>query len=169
MLKKTITYENFDGATVTEDFYFNLTKAELVELELSEKDGLAETLQAIVKAEDRAKIIEYFKKIILMSYGERSADGKKFLKSDDIANSFSHTEAYSQLFMELSSDAAAASVFVNGIMPASLMAETASLPPVTPEILVGPGNPTPPQTTQKAIEEMSREELEELARNQKFQ
>ena len=67
MLKKSITYKNFDDETVTEEFYFNMTKAELVELELSEQDGLADTLQAIIDAKDGAKIIEYFKKIILMA------------------------------------------------------------------------------------------------------
>lgn len=162
MLKKTITYKNFDNETVTDDFYFNLTKAELVELEVSEKEGIAETLQAIVNAEDRAMIIEYFKKIILLAYGERSSDGRKFIKSPDIANAFSHTEAYSELFMELSSDAKAAAMFVNGIMPASLMVETAPLPDTdtTPEMLLVPSNPTPEaKLPQDVIEAMSKEEL----------
>lgn len=160
MLKKTITYKNFDNETVTDDFYFNLTKAELVELEVSEKEGIAETLQAIVNAEDRAMIIEYFKKIILLAYGERSSDGRKFIKSPDIANAFSHTEAYSELFMELSSDANAATVFVKGIMPANLITETATLPDTKPDMLVGPGNPTPEaKLPQDVIEAMSKEEL----------
>jgi len=171
MLKKTITYENFDGNTVTDDFYFNMTKAELVELELSEKDGLAKTLQDIVDSKDGAKIIDYFKRIILMSYGERSDDGRKFLKSPDIANSFSHTEAYSQLFMELSTDADSASKFINAIMPSDLVAEVAAMSksapevhalPVEPEVLVGPGNPvvSEPTAPAKAVEEMTRAELE---------
>jgi hypothetical protein len=83
MLKKTITYESFDGdEKYTEDFYFHLSKAELVEIEMSHKGGLSNSIQNIVDAEDGKTIMEEFKKIILMAYGKKSADGKRFIKNE---------------------------------------------------------------------------------------
>lgn len=117
MLKKTITYTDYNGVERTEDFYFNLSKAEIMELELSTDGGLAEMIKRIVAAQDAPAIINIFKKLVLKAYGEKSPDGKRFMKSDEIAAAFSQTEAYSQLFMELATDADAASKFVNGIVP----------------------------------------------------
>lgn len=118
MLKKTLTYTDFDGNTRTENFYFNLSKAELAEMELSIQGGLATYIQRIVDANDAPTIIKIFKEIVLKAYGEKSADGKYFNKSAEISNAFSNTQAYSDIFMELATDAKAASDFVNGIMPA---------------------------------------------------
>lgn len=117
MLKKTITYKDYDGNTRTEDFYFNLTKAECMELEMSTTGGLSNTLDQIVKMQDNKKIIEVFKELILMSYGEKSPDGKHFYKSKEIRDAFSSTEAYSELFMELASDGDAATAFVTSVIP----------------------------------------------------
>ena len=118
MLKKTITYTNYNGVECTEDFYFNLTKAEIMEMELSTSGGLAEMIQKIVAAQDAPAIIKIFKELVLKAYGEKSPDGKRFIKSEEISKAFSQTEAYSILFMELATDADAASAFVNGIVPA---------------------------------------------------
>lgn len=118
MLKKTITYSDYNGVERTEDFYFNLTKAEIMELEMSTSGGLSEMIKKIVAAQDAPTIIDIFKKLILKAYGEKSLDGKRFIKSDEISTAFSQTEAYSQLFMTLATDAEAASAFVNGIVPA---------------------------------------------------
>lgn len=117
MLKKTITYTDYNGAERTEDFYFNLSNAEVMELEMSTTGGLAEMIQRIVSAQDAPAIIKVFKELIIKSYGEKSPDGKRFIKSEEIANSFSQTEAYSKLFTELAIDADAAAKFVNGILP----------------------------------------------------
>ena len=117
MLKKTITYDDFNGATRTEDFYFNLTEAELMEMELSTAGGLAEMIQKIVAAQDAPAIIKVFKDLVLRAYGEKSADGKRFIKNAEIRDSFEQTNAYSQLFMELATDSDAAAEFVNGIVP----------------------------------------------------
>ncbi len=117
MLKKTITYEDFDGNKRTEDFYFNLSKAEVLEMEMGVTGGMTQMLNKIVAAQDGKRIIETFKEIILKAYGEKSPDGKRFIKSEEIATAFSQTEAYSQLFMELATDADAAAKFVNGIVP----------------------------------------------------
>ena len=117
MLKKTITYTDYNGSERTEDFYFNLTKAEIMEMELSTSGGLAEMIQRIVKAQDAPAIIKIFKELVLKAYGEKSPDGKRFIKSEEISTAFSQTEAYSQIFMELATDSDAAAAFVNGIVP----------------------------------------------------
>lgn len=117
MLKKTVTYTDYNGSERTEDFYFNLTKAEIMEMELSTSGGLAEMIQRIVKAQDAPAIIKIFKELVLKAYGEKSPDGKRFIKSEEISTAFSQTEAYSQIFMELATDSDAAAAFVNGIVP----------------------------------------------------
>lgn len=117
MLKKTITYTDYNDVERTEDFYFNLTKAEMAEMELSTEGGLADMIKRIVAAKDTPTIISIFKKLILKAYGEKSADGKRFIKSEELSTGFSQTEAYSVLFMELATDDKAASDFVNGIIP----------------------------------------------------
>lgn len=118
MLKKTITYTNYNRVELTEDFYFNLTKAEIMEMELGTSGGLAEMINRIVAAQDAPAIITVFKDLILKAYGEKSADGKYFRKSREISEAFAQTEAYSVLFMELATDADAAAKFINGIVPA---------------------------------------------------
>ena len=117
MLKKTITYTDFNGMERSEDFYFNLTKAEVMEMEMSTVGGLSEMIQRIIAAQDTPSIIKVFKDLVLKSYGEKSADGKRFIKTPEITEAFSQTEAYSVLFMELATDADSAAAFVNGIIP----------------------------------------------------
>lgn len=125
MLKKTITYTDYNGVERTEDFYFNLTKAEIAEMEMSTSGGLAEMIQKIVAAQDAPTIIKIFKDLVLKAYGEKSPDGKRFIKSEELATAFSQTEAYSILFMELATNDEAASDFVNGIIPSNI-GQTAS-------------------------------------------
>lgn len=117
MLKKTITYTDYNGVTRTEDFYFNLTKAEIMEMQLSTNGGLDVMIKKIIDSQDAPSIIKIFKELILKAYGEKSDDGKRFVKSKEISEGFAQTEAYSQLFMELATDTDAASKFVNGIVP----------------------------------------------------
>ena len=117
MLKKTITYTDYNGTERTEDFYFNLSKAEAMEMEMGTSGGLTETIKKIVAAQDSPSIIKIFKDFILKAYGEKSLDGKRFIKSKEISEAFSQTEAYSQFFMELATNADAAAEFVNGIVP----------------------------------------------------
>ena len=131
MIKKTITYTDYSGNERTEDFYFNLSKAEVMEMEMSTTGGLAEMIQKIVAAQDSPAIIKIFKELVLKAYGEKSPDGKRFIKSEELSTSFSQTEAYSQLFMELATDADAAAKFVNGILPADMSNQKVSpMPPV---------------------------------------
>lgn len=117
MLKKAITYVDYNGVTRTEDFYFNLSRAELLTMELMTEGGLGEMIKKIVAAEDRPAIIKVFKELILKSYGEKSPDGRRFVKSAEISKAFSETEAYSELFMELSTDEEMAAKFISGIIP----------------------------------------------------
>lgn len=126
MLKKTIEYSDFNGTQRKEDFYFNLSKAEVMEMEMSKKGGLAEEIQRIVAAQDAPAIIQVFKELILKSYGVKSPDGRRFIKSQEIRDDFEQTEAYSILFMELATDADAAAKFVNGIVPADMSQEIAA-------------------------------------------
>ena len=124
MLKKTITYTDYNGTERTEDHYFNLSKAEVMEMEMSTSGGLGEMIQNVVQAQDAPAIIKIFKDLILKAYGEKSLDGKRFMKVNDagvpLSIAFSQTEAYSQLFMELATDADKAAEFVNGIIPQNI-------------------------------------------------
>lgn len=135
MLKKTITYTDYNGVERREDFWFNLSKAELMEMELGVTGGLAEYMRRIVSAQDQPSLIKIFKDIILKSYGEKSADGKRFVKIDErgipLSLGFSQTEAYSILFMELSTDDEAAAAFINGIVPADISKEIENIDPAT--------------------------------------
>lgn len=126
MYKKTMTYEDYNGVTRTEDFYFNLSKAELLELELSTEGGYEQLLSKIIKTKDQVKLIKIFKDLILMTYGEKSPDGRKFIKNDELREDFMQTEAYSDLFMLLASDDKEAAAFVNGIIPQSLRDQISS-------------------------------------------
>ena len=135
MLKKTITYKDYNDVERTEDFYFNLSKAEAMEMELSITGGLTEMIKKIIAAQDTPTIIATFKQIILKAYGEKSPDGRRFIKSEELSKAFSETEAYSILYMELATDANAAAEFVKGIVPKDVdapAAQQASKPVLAP-------------------------------------
>lgn len=110
-------YIDYDGNEREEDFFFNLTKAEIAEMELSTAGGLENLVRKIVEAKDVKRISEIFKAIILKAYGVKSDDGKRFIKSEQLSTEFSQTEAYSDLYIELATDAEAAAAFINGIVP----------------------------------------------------
>ena len=120
MLKKRITYTDYNGEERTEDFYFNLSKAEIIEMEMGVTGGLTELIKKVMATKDVPSVMKIFKDLILKAYGEKSADGKRFLKSEELSREFSQTEAYSILFMELATNADEAAKFVNGIIPADL-------------------------------------------------
>lgn len=128
MLKKTIKYVDCNEVEREEDFYFNLTEAELMEMEYGTTGGFSEMIKKIIAAQDTPTIMKIFKELLLKSYGEKSADGKRFVKSDEISTAFSQTEAYSKLFMELATDDVKAAEFVNGVIPKSVSAQKVSLP-----------------------------------------
>lgn len=117
MLKKTITFEDYDGNKRTEDFYFNLTRAEILEMEMGTSGGMQQRINKIIAAQDAPQIMEVFKEILVKAYGIKSDDGRRFIKSKEISEEFTQTEAYSQLFMELATDDKASADFINGIIP----------------------------------------------------
>lgn len=132
MITETIKYTDYNGVEREEKFLFNLSKAELMEMEMGTTGGLTEMIQKIVETQDAPSIIKIFKELILKAYGEKSADGKRFIKVNDqgvpLSIGFSQTEAYSQLFMKLATDADAAARFVRGIVPGDLDTSDVKLP-----------------------------------------
>ena len=126
MLKKIITYTDYNGVERTEPFYFNLSKAELMEMELGVTGGMTEMLDKIIAAKDAPSLMKTFKEMIMKSYGIKSDDGKRLIKSEELSIAFTQTEAYSVLFMELITDDKAAADFVNGIIPNEIQAEVAA-------------------------------------------
>lgn len=116
MFKKTVTYIDYDGEERTEDFFFNLTDAEITKFQLSVPGGVEKMIRDIVAAKDHPKIVEMFDKLVLMSYGVKSPDGRRFIKNDAVREEFTQTEAYSAIFMEFATNAEAAAAFVNGII-----------------------------------------------------
>lgn len=117
MLKKTITYTDYNGVERTEDFYFNFNKAEILEMELSTSGGLTAMMDRVIAAQDHKTLIKIFKDLVLNAYGVISDDGRKFIKNDKVRDDFAQTEAYSQLFTELATDDKKAAEFFNGIIP----------------------------------------------------
>ena len=124
MLKKTITYNDYEGHERTEEYHFNLDEGEIMEMELSVSGGFSKMVEKIISEERHPELFQIFKELVLKAYGEKSGDGKYFLKEDEnghlLARKFMQTKAYSKLMMELTNDAKAASEFINGVMPAGM-------------------------------------------------
>lgn len=116
MIKKTVKYKDYNGNEREDVCLFNLDEAELMEMELSTTGGLSTTIEKIVQEQDTAKIIEMFKDIVLKSYGKISDDGRRFIKNDELRDEFRQSKAYSTLFMELATDAEAATKFIEGVI-----------------------------------------------------
>lgn len=120
MLKKTIKYVDYNNVEREEDFYFNLTETELVKMDLGTTGGLQDMIQKIISTRDIPSIAKVFEDIIAKSYGEKSADGRRFIKDENLTKEFVQTEAYNKLYMELATDDEAAIKFIEGIIPADL-------------------------------------------------
>lgn len=120
MIKKTVTYKNFNDVEVTEDCYFNYTEAQLADLEMSVGGGLSATLRSLSAAQNETELYKFFRQLILGAYGIKSPDGRKFMKSKEISEDFEQTAAYNAIFMELVTDTDKAIEFVNNLIPESL-------------------------------------------------
>jgi len=178
VLKKSITYQDLDGNAITEDFYFNLTKAELAEMELSEQGGMRARLMSLIEEDDRKKIIGAFKMLISTTVGRRSDDGKRFIKNEQITNEFMQTEAYSVLFMELMTDTNAVVAFAQGVMPADLVAQVdmakfietqpteKAVQPAITQVELPLASKTLREYTQAELEAMPIQQLHELVANE---
>lgn len=125
MLEKTITYIDYNGVERTETHYFYLRESELIEMSVSEEGGLDKYIARIRSEQDIKKLFALFKSLILASYGVLSPDGKRFIKNDEVKEEFTQTEAYNQLFVELTTDTSKALDFIQGILPAKLQKEIA--------------------------------------------
>ena len=123
MLAKKIKYTNYNGEEREQKFYFNLNKAELLEMELVTPGGYENYIKRLIDTRDQKTIVDIFKDLILKSYGVKSDDGESFVKSKELSEQFSHTEAFSELYVELATNADAAAEFVNGLIPPALAAE----------------------------------------------
>lgn len=136
MIKKTIKYTDFDDVERSEDHFFNLSQSELMEMDLSQSGGMGKMIESIVNTQDTKKIVEVFKDLILRSYGEKSLDGKNFIKVRDghrLADDFAQSAAYDALFMELATDDKAAAEFINGVIPKALAKQLADTNAALPQ------------------------------------
>ena len=123
MLKKTINYTDYNGTQRSETHYFNLNKAEVMDWEMSMSGGLSEWIKTVVATQDAPTLMKLFKDLITKSYGVKSADGKRFVKSEELTNEFIQTEAYTELYIELLTKEGAMSDFVKGILPSNMDAK----------------------------------------------
>jgi hypothetical protein len=158
VIAKTINYTNFNGEEVSEVYYFHLSKAELVEMEMAHDGGLKASLERLIASEDGAEIIKEFKGIILGSYGKRTPDGRRFIKTQELRDEFESSEAYSTLFMELVTEVSAAVDFISGIVPAGLADDAARVTRADLAIVPPEENGTP----QLEPEILSRQKLLEI-------
>lgn len=127
MLKKTVTYIDYDGNERTEDFYFDLSEDELIEMAVSEKGGLDNYIQTIIQTKDQKEIVKTFKELVAKAYGKKTADGRNFYKNSEILEDFVSTRAYTKIFMELAFNSDAAAQFINKVVPPDVLAEVAKL------------------------------------------
>lgn len=132
MLKREITYEDFNGNEVTETFYFNISKPELVEMEVEYPEGFSTLIKRIIEEKNHKELINHFKAIVLHAYGQKSEDGKRFIKSDILREEFSQTAAYNVLFMDLATNDDAAASFLKGVLPSDMVAEIDKSAPKPP-------------------------------------
>jgi len=130
VLKKVIKYEDWNGEMREETFYFHLSKSELTKMEMSEVGGLEQKINRLVETRNGAEIVGLFEEVITLSYGEKSPDGRRFEKSEELSRAFMQTPAYDELFMEIAMDANKAAAFFNGILPQDLSQSAAA--PATP-------------------------------------
>lgn len=120
MLEKKITYTDYNGVERTETHYFNLSKAEILDMELFTEGGFVNMLERLVEEQNQIELVKLFKELVLKSYGVKSDDGRRFIKSDEQTKAFTETEAFSQLYLTLAQDSEAASEFAIAIMPRDL-------------------------------------------------
>lgn len=116
MRKETITYTDYNNVTRTEDFFFNLNEAELTALQYGVDGGMKEMLERIVKSNDNKQIMACFHDLIAKSYGEKSPDGRRFVKSTELSEAFMQTEAYNELMLRFMTDASYSAEFINDVL-----------------------------------------------------
>jgi hypothetical protein len=163
VLAKTINYTNFNGEEVSEIYYFHLSQAELVEMELSHEGGLKASLERLIASENGAEIIKEFKAIILGAYGKRTPDGRRFIKTQELRDEFLSSEAYSVLFMELVTDVDSAVQFIAGIVPAGLADDAAKV--TRADLAVVPDS-SETEEIDRVLEVLSRDKFMEMSKEE---
>lgn len=141
MHKREIEYEDFNGVKTKDVFYFNISKTELIELEVMYEQGFGAMLERIVEEKDNKELVRHFKEIVLMAYGQKSEDGKRFVKSEELRKEFEQTAAYDTLFMELATDDNAAVLFLQGVLPKDMVSQ---IDKAKLEVLPSPKTPPVP-------------------------
>ena len=121
MYKITETYTDYDDHQRTEDFYFNYSKAELTDIQFSVNGGLAGMIDRIIQTNNTPELVKLFRELLQKAYGEKSNDGRRFMKSPELTKSFTETEAYSQIYMRLATDSKAAQEFINNVVPKDVL------------------------------------------------
>lgn len=127
MIKKTVTYTDYNGTERTETFYFHFTHAEILDMEMSVEGGFAERVQRIIDAKDQTSLLKLIKTFVLDAYGVKSDDGRRFIKSNEVKEAFVECPAYSEIYMELLTDDAVAAEFVNKVIPDDMKDRLAKL------------------------------------------
>lgn len=165
MIKKTVTYKDFNDEEQTDELLFHMSKADLIQLQMEEGgDGFGEYIQQITDAEDSAEVWRIFKKILKMSFGKKSPDGKRFIKTDEQWDEFTSSEAYSTLVMDLMSDPNAMAEFITKLVPQDLDADVAKITATNgaPQAAPAATNTAPPkQISVREAAEMPGEELQQ--------
>ncbi len=164
MLKKTITFEDFEGNMITEHFYFNLNKGELTEMAAEMGDGLEESIRKMVETKDAVNLISTLKGILKRAYGIRSEDGRRFIKTDQAWEEFEQTNAFGELFFELVTDVKKLSDFVVGMLPGDFdekMAQLQAKQAENSELTV-----LLPEKTERALSDYSDKELVEMSHDE---
>lgn len=123
MLKKRITYTNFEDEEVTETFYFNLTKADLMEMEVSKRGGLNGYIERIQETNDAGLVFEELKSLMSRSVGRLAPDGRGFSRSQQIRDEFMNSEAFSNFILEMLTDPQLAAEFIQGLIPKNIESE----------------------------------------------
>ena len=127
MIKKTVTYTDYNGEQRTETFYFHYTEAEILDMEMSEEGSFADRIQRIIDAKDKTALMKLIKKFVIDAYGVKSEDGKRFMKNDELKTAFLECPAYSDIFMEMVTNDEIAAEFVNGVIPSTMKERVAKL------------------------------------------
>lgn len=123
MYELPIKYTDYNGIDREEIFMFNMTEAEIQEMNLSVNGGMAALMVQIANTRDTATLVKIFKDMILKAYGQKSTDGKRFIKTPELRDAFEQCPAYSELFMQLSTDNVAAAKFLKSILPKKIQNE----------------------------------------------
>lgn len=158
MLKKTVEFEDVEGNTRKEDFYFHMRANELTKMQVSHEGGFEGYLRRIVAEKNGEKLAEIFEKLILDAYGVKAPDGIGFIKNQELREAFKSTDAYDQIFMEIITDADKAVEFFEGVIPKNALKRLEKLGEKEAELTGGEDG----ITKEKSLADYTEQELVEM-------